>query len=113
MKIKRLTIFSKAIIYSLVCGLIALVFIMIISKYAAATGATMGDILADLETTKIFYLAYSSLNNVFGFNAAIGAYVGGWFAIFFVVLIVGAVVILTAYTIFAVAGIMGRVGARY
>lgn len=113
MKTKRLNIFTKSVIYCLVCAIIALVFVAMINKYAMNTGATMGDILNGLDSSKIFYLAYSALNNIFGFNAEIGAYVGLWFASFFVVLIVGAVVVLISYLIFSIAGIMGRVGARY
>ena len=113
MKIKRITIFTKAVLYCLICAVIAFAFMVIINKYAISLNATISDILEGLEQNKIFYLAYSTLNNVFGFNEAIGAYVGGWFAIFFTVAIVGAVVILISWVIFKLAGVLGSVGARY
>lgn len=113
MKIKRFTIFTKSVLYCLICAIIAFAFIVIINKYAISLNANIGDILEGLEQNKIFYQSYSVLNNVFGFNEAIGAYVGGWFAIFFSIAIVGAVVILISWVIFKLAGVMGGIGARY
>lgn len=113
MKIKRISLFSKTIIYCLICAILAFAFIALINKYAISQNATIGEILAGLEPNKIFYLAYSTLNNVFGFNAEIGAYVGGWFAIYFTISIVGAVAILISWVIFKLASILGSIGARY
>lgn len=109
LKIKKMTIFTKSVLYCLVCCIIAIVLLLITMKYVNTAGIDITTFSAGNIADKIAYLCYSVIGSVFGFATISGSIVSLFFAYFFFVLIIGAVVILVSFLLFWVSKMIMKI----
>ena len=109
---KKISLFTKSILYCLITAIISFLFIFIMSKYCEASAIDITTILNGNTSSGIFASCYNLIINVFGVNNLIASFVGGWFAIWFILLIVGAVCVLASFLIYWLARVIMSVANR-
>lgn len=100
MKIRRINIFTKSILFAASCCGVAIILLLITMKYINTAGLDITAMASGNVADKIAYLCFQVVSSVFGFASVSNAIVGLFFSYFFFVMIVAACVILVAFLIF-------------
>lgn len=100
MKIRRINLFTKSVIFAAGCCGVAIILLLITMKYVNTAGLDITSMASGNVADKIAYLCFQVVSSVFGFASVSNAIIGLFFSYFFFVMIVASCVILVAFLIF-------------
>ena len=109
LKIKKMTIFTKSVIFCLVCSIIAIVLLLITMKYVNTAGIDITSFEAGNVVDKAAYMCYQAMGNVFGFAAITASITNLFFAYYMFTLVLGSVVVLASFLLFWVSKMIMRI----
>lgn len=110
MKIKKVSLLTKILLYLLIIGLISLVLMLFIHQYTIIHEVSITSIFETLNENSVVGGIYNAIDSIIGFGTnAFSGYIIGWLTILYILTISTSFLILVVWILYKMCNIMGNI----